>query len=73
MHSRETSAPRALTKLVTDRMRATSAACRSIARPNVNKYFLTVEPGVDAAFVVALALLCDEILEQTKAARKALK
>jgi hypothetical protein len=51
----------------------TAAACRSIARPNVNKYFLTVEPGVDAAFVVALALLCDEILEQTKAAQKALK
>jgi hypothetical protein len=54
-------------------MRATAAACRSIARPNVNKHFLTVKPGVDAAFVVALALLCDEILEQTKAARKALK
>jgi hypothetical protein len=25
------------------------------------KYCVTVEPGVDAAFVVALATLCDEI------------
>jgi hypothetical protein len=25
------------------------------------KYFVTIEPHVDAAFVVALATLCDEI------------
>jgi hypothetical protein len=29
--------------------------------PGTSKYFITVEPGVDAAFVVALATLCDEI------------
>jgi hypothetical protein len=29
--------------------------------PNVNKYYVTTEPGVDAAFIVALALLSDEI------------
>jgi hypothetical protein len=28
---------------------------------DVQKYFVTIEPGVDAAFVVALATLCDEI------------
>jgi hypothetical protein len=28
---------------------------------DAQKYFVTVEPGVDAAFVVALATLCDEI------------
>jgi hypothetical protein len=35
--------------------------CRSMLAPNVNKYCLTIEPGVDAAFIVALALLSDEI------------
>lgn len=28
---------------------------------DAQKYFLTIEPGVDAAFVTALATLCDEI------------
>jgi hypothetical protein len=28
---------------------------------NAQKYYLTIEPGVDAAFVTALATLCDEI------------
>jgi hypothetical protein len=28
---------------------------------DAHKYFVTIEPGVDAAFVVALATLCDEI------------
>ncbi|WIA19859.1 hypothetical protein OEZ85_005762 [Tetradesmus obliquus] len=28
---------------------------------DAQKYFVTIEPGVDAAFVVALATLCDEI------------
>jgi hypothetical protein len=35
--------------------------CRAIFAPNVNKYYVTIEPGVDAAFIVALALLSDEI------------
>jgi hypothetical protein len=34
---------------------------RSMVAPDTNKYFVTIEPGVDAAFVVALATLCDEI------------
>jgi hypothetical protein len=34
--------------------------CRS-KLGGAQKYFVTVEPGVDAAFVVALATLCDEI------------
>lgn len=34
---------------------------RSMVTPDTNKYFVRIEPGVDAAFVVALATLCDEI------------
>lgn len=33
--------------------------------PDTNKYFVTIEPGVDAAFVVALATLCDEMFHDT--------
>jgi hypothetical protein len=29
--------------------------------PETNKYFVTIEAGVDAAFAVALATLCDEM------------
>lgn len=29
--------------------------------PGTDKYFIIIEPGVDAAFVVALAVLTDEI------------
>lgn len=28
---------------------------------DAQKYLLTIEPGVDAAFVTALATLCDEV------------
>jgi hypothetical protein len=31
-----------------------------------SKYFVTIEPGVDAAFVVALATLCDEIFHDDR-------
>lgn len=33
---------------------------------DADKYFLTIEPGVDAAFVTALVLLCDEIFNDQK-------
>ena len=34
---------------------------RSMVAPEAQKYQITIEPGVDAAFVVALAVLCDEM------------
>lgn len=35
---------------------------------DAQKYFLTIEPGVDAAFVTALATLCDEIFNDKSGA-----
>jgi len=35
--------------------------CRSMVAPEANKYHIMIQPGVDAAFVVALAILCDEM------------
>jgi hypothetical protein len=37
------------------------SACRE-ALTTCDKYFLTISPGVDAAFMVALATLVDEIV-----------
>lgn len=40
---------------------ASAAAFLAAAVARADKYFLSIEPGVDAAFIVALALLCDEL------------
>jgi hypothetical protein len=40
---------------------ANSTAFLMSVMTDAQKYFLTIEPGVDAAFVTALATLCDEI------------
>lgn len=39
--------------------------CRSVMT-DASKYFITIEPGVDAAFVVALAILCDEVFHDER-------
>lgn len=50
------------TPLLTANIAAICHGCyRSMVAPDTNKYFVTIEPGVDAAFVVALATLCDEM------------
>lgn len=51
-----------LTRLIAYTRHGCCHACyRSMVAPDTNKYFVTIEPGVDAAFVVALATLCDEM------------
>jgi hypothetical protein len=39
--------------------------CRS-ALTDADKYYVTISPGVDAAFIVALASLVDEVCHDQK-------
>lgn len=45
---------------------ASSTAFLMNAMTDAQKYFVHIEPGVDAAFIVALATLCDEIFHDQK-------
>lgn len=40
---------------------AACLCCRKMMAGDTNKYFINIQPGVDAAFVIALAVLCDEL------------
>lgn len=46
---------------------------RSMLAPGTNKYEVTIEPGVDAAFIVALGVLVDEMFHDEAPAAAAQK
>jgi hypothetical protein len=40
--------------------------CRSMVAPTTSKYVVTIEPDVDAAFIIALATLVDEVFQDQR-------